>query len=308
MADKRTAFAVRALNACPLFAHLSPERLHEIARTMSAHDYARGTAIFQQGDEGDALHVVESGVVKITADSAEGEEAILGEVRSGETFGELGLIDGAPRSATASAATDAVTLRLPRSAFENLLESDADFRRGVLIALSRELRRATRNLGELHFLDLAGRLASRLASLAREAEGGNDRWDAAERESMSRRAGRGRARPARASADRGGRRAGPGAARGVVARGVAAPRELLGDSHDGHSSSGVPSCRDRWTTAHSSQDVHLKRRPIDHFRSGSCEALSWCSTISPHEPSLCRWLTRYSSKDSWALSTRRLPF
>jgi CRP/FNR family transcriptional regulator, cyclic AMP receptor protein len=168
-------FAMAALRRCRLFAHLPPERLLEIARLMSERQHPRGTRIFEQGDPGDDMYLVERGIVRITAESLEGEEAILGEVHACETFGELGLIDGAPRSATASAATEAVTLKLPGSAFRDLIQTHSEFRDGVLLGLTAELRRATRNLGELHFLDLPGRLASRLAILAHEAAPGAER-------------------------------------------------------------------------------------------------------------------------------------
>ncbi len=167
-------FAVAHLRRCGLFAHLPGDRLLEIARLMSERGYAKNEVIFQQGDQGEVLYLVQEGIVRITAESVDGEEAILGEVHACETFGELGLIDRAARSATASAATDAVTLQLPGSAFRDLLESHREFRDGVLMALSAELRRATRSLGELHFLDLPGRLASRLVMLAREAKPGDD--------------------------------------------------------------------------------------------------------------------------------------
>ena len=167
-----TDFAVANLRHCGLFAHLPPDRLVEIARSMTERRYAKHEVIFQQGDQGEVLYLVQEGIVRITTESLDGEEAILGEVHACETFGELGLIDSAPRSATASAATDALTLQLPGSAFRDLLANDREFRDGVLMALSAELRRATRNLGELHFLDLPGRLASRLVMLAREAAPG----------------------------------------------------------------------------------------------------------------------------------------
>jgi CRP/FNR family transcriptional regulator, cyclic AMP receptor protein len=169
-----TQFAVEHLRRCGLFARLPEDRLSEIGRLMSERRYSKNEIIFQQGDQGEVLYLVEEGVVRITAESADGEEAILGEVHPCETFGELGLIDGAPRSATASAETDTLTLELPGTAFRELLESHREFRDGVLMALSAELRRATRNLGELHFLDLPGRLASRLVMLAREAAPGVD--------------------------------------------------------------------------------------------------------------------------------------
>lgn len=168
-------FAVAHLRRCGLFAHLPADRLTEIAWSMAERRYAKHELIFQQGDPGDVLYLVQEGIVRITTESVDGEEAILGEVHACETFGELGLIDGAPRSATASAATDTLTLQLPGTAFRDLLESHREFRDGVLMGLSAELRRATQNLGELHFLDLPGRLASRLVMLARDAAPGVDR-------------------------------------------------------------------------------------------------------------------------------------
>jgi CRP-like cAMP-binding protein len=170
IADERREFALRALQRSPLFRVLAPERLEQVAQFLRPATHRRGDVIFSQGDDGEALYLVESGAVKISAQSVDGREAIIGEVRSGETFGELVLVDAASRSASATAVEDTVTLRLPREAFHDLLESDAAFRRGVFLALARELRRATSYLGELHFLDLCGRIASRLAQMARSAE------------------------------------------------------------------------------------------------------------------------------------------
>jgi CRP/FNR family cyclic AMP-dependent transcriptional regulator len=166
----RVAFARRALERSPLFRVLSPARLTDIASSLRPARYAKGQIIFTQGDDGDAMYLVESGAVKISAESFDGREAIIGEVRAGETFGELVLVDAAPRSATATALDDCVVLRLPRETFNELLESDPAFRRGVFVALAEELRRATSYLGELHFLDLCGRIASRLARMATTAE------------------------------------------------------------------------------------------------------------------------------------------
>jgi len=168
--DARLAFATRALAASPLFHALPPERLDLVARTLLAGRFRRGQVLFHQGDDGDAMYLVESGIVRISAESVDGQEAILTEVRPGETFGELALLDGAPRSATAMALDDTVTLRLPRQAFDDLLDTDPGFPRRILEALAHELRRATHHVGELHFLDLPGRLAARLSRMARAAE------------------------------------------------------------------------------------------------------------------------------------------
>src|SRR5262249_28378433 len=64
----------------------------------------------------------------------------------------------------------AETMTLPRSAFHDLLDADPHLRDALLAGLARELRRLTGHVEELHFLDLAGRLAKRLSRLAREAD------------------------------------------------------------------------------------------------------------------------------------------
>jgi len=171
--DARIAFAAHALAASPLFRALPPERCDIVARALLTARYRKGQVIFQQGDDGDAMYLVESGLVKISAESMAGQEAILTELRTGETFGELALLDGVPRSATATALADTVTLRLPRRAFDELLDTDALFPRRILESLAHELRRATHHVGELHFLDLPGRLAARFARMARDADPGS---------------------------------------------------------------------------------------------------------------------------------------
>jgi CRP/FNR family transcriptional regulator, cyclic AMP receptor protein len=163
-----SSFAIEALLRCPLFAHADDAALRSVAQGMRRRRFRRNEVIFHQGDPGDSLHVVASGAVKIVLPSTEGEEAIIATLRPGDFFGELSLLDGAPRSATAAALEPSETLVLPRSAFYQLLDEDAGLRNGLLAGLTRELRRLTSHVEELHFLDLAGRLAMRLTRLARE--------------------------------------------------------------------------------------------------------------------------------------------
>ncbi len=163
------SFAVQALARCPLFKHADEAMLHSVADGMRRRRFRRNEVIFHQGDPGDSLHVVASGAVKIVLPSAEGEEAIIATLRPGDFFGELSLVDGAPRSATATALEPSETLVLPRTAFYEVLDTDVGLRDALLIGLARELRRLTGHVEELHFLDLAGRLAMRLTRLAREA-------------------------------------------------------------------------------------------------------------------------------------------
>ena len=163
-------FAVESLRKCALFAHADAEAVENVARSLRTRRFRRGEVIFHQGDPGNMLHIVASGAVKIVLPSAEGEEAIIATLRAGDFFGELALLDGAPHSATATALEPTETLGLPREAFLALLDEDAGLRRALLTGITGELRRLTGHVEELHFLDLAGRLAMRLVRLAREAD------------------------------------------------------------------------------------------------------------------------------------------
>jgi CRP-like cAMP-binding protein len=157
-----------ALASVPLFAGLDGASLDSVGRGMRTRRFRRGEVIFHVGDPGDALFVVVSGAVKITLPSEAGDEAILATLRPGDFFGELALLDGAPRSASAAALEPTETLVLPRDRFRDLVATEPAIRDALLAALARELRRLTLHVEELHFLDIAGRLAARLARLADE--------------------------------------------------------------------------------------------------------------------------------------------
>jgi CRP/FNR family transcriptional regulator, cyclic AMP receptor protein len=159
-----------ALRTCALFREMDDDALAAVARLLRARRFRRNEVIFHAGDPGDALFVVASGSVKIVLASSEGDEAIIATLRPGDFFGELSVLDGAERSATAVAVEPTVLDSLPRAPFLELVDSQAGPRRALLAGVAAELRRITRHAEALHFLDLPGRLAMRLVELAREAE------------------------------------------------------------------------------------------------------------------------------------------
>lgn len=163
------------LAAVPLFSGLDDDALDSVSRGLRARRFRRAEVIFHIGDPGDALFIVTSGAVKITLPSETGEEAILTTLRPGDFFGELALLDGAPRSATAAAIEPTETLVLPRERFRELINSEPAIRDALFAGLAKELRRLTLHVEELHFLDIAGRLAAQLARIA--AEHGEPRPD-----------------------------------------------------------------------------------------------------------------------------------
>jgi CRP-like cAMP-binding protein len=156
------------LASVPLFRDLPETELATLAGSLRTRRYRRGEVIFHQGDPGDSLHIILAGRVKISSPSETGVEAILTSLRPGEFFGSLALLDGAPRSASATAVEATETLILPRETFRQLVNEREEIRDHVFAELAHELRRLTYHVEELHFLDIAGRLAARLARMAEE--------------------------------------------------------------------------------------------------------------------------------------------
>jgi CRP/FNR family transcriptional regulator, cyclic AMP receptor protein len=165
-------FVIEAIGRSRLFRGLSDADLAKIAPVLRRRRFRAGETIFHEGDPGDAMHVIASGRAKISIESFAGEEAILATLGPGDVFGELVLLDGAPRSATAVAVEPTVTYVLAEPSFSGLMADSEAFRSAILHNLALDLRRLTVHASELHFLDVAGRLASRLAHMAEEAEPG----------------------------------------------------------------------------------------------------------------------------------------
>lgn len=158
--EAATSLAIDALRACGLFAGLDDASVRLVADALRIRRFRRHETIFHVGDPGEALFIVTTGRVKITIPADDGSDpAILTTVGPGGFFGELALLDGAPRSATAVALDRVETHVLGRDAFDRLVDDQPALRRALLKALAAEIRRLTGQVEDLHFLDLPGRLA-----------------------------------------------------------------------------------------------------------------------------------------------------
>jgi CRP/FNR family transcriptional regulator, cyclic AMP receptor protein len=161
------SFARQVLARCVLFEGVDPDAMEGCLACLRVRRHRRDETVFHQGDPGDALHVIASGAVKIVLPSPDtGEQAIIATLRSGDFFGELAILDGEPHSATVIALEPTETLVLARADFERLFETEPGLRRALVASLARELRRLTGHVEAMHFLDLRGRLAVRIAGAA----------------------------------------------------------------------------------------------------------------------------------------------
>lgn len=144
------------------------ERLATYAHSFLA---AKGTTVFSKGDPGHGLLAVLSGIVKISSSSEEGKEIVFNLIGQGEVFGEIALLDGGPRTATATALTDCVLLALDRRDFMPLLMADPTMAAKLLEIVSGRLRRTSEQIEDTAFLELPARLARAILRLA-EVQGG----------------------------------------------------------------------------------------------------------------------------------------
>lgn len=150
----------------PLLARLPEAEVRALASKGQVHEHRSGELIFQEGDPGDSLHIVIDGAVRIVVLSSAGEEATVALLGPGECVGDLALLDGRPRSASAVAAQATKTLVVTRDAFRRWLGERPAAALALLETLSLRVRRTDEVLTDLAFLDLPHRLTKRLLELA----------------------------------------------------------------------------------------------------------------------------------------------
>jgi CRP-like cAMP-binding protein len=149
----------------PLLAKLPEADLKALASRGRVRSYPAAAVIFREGDPGDALHVVVEGSVRVAVLSAGGEEATVALLGPGEFLGDLALLDGRPRSATATAHQATKTLIVTRGDFRRWLSERPAAAFALLEALSLRVRRGDEALADLSFVGLHQRLAKRLLAL-----------------------------------------------------------------------------------------------------------------------------------------------
>jgi CRP-like cAMP-binding protein len=163
--------AVGLLKRTRLLGELDEATLSELARTVTQRSFRKGHIIVNQGDPGDSLFVVAEGLIKVFVTSEDGGEMVLVTLRPPDVFGEVAVLDEGPRSASAQALEASRVLVLARSSFLDLVAQRPELAEVLLRSLGGVIRRLTEQAADLVFLDLHGRVAKLLLSLAeRESE------------------------------------------------------------------------------------------------------------------------------------------
>jgi CRP-like cAMP-binding protein len=148
-----------------LFRSLSDSTLEGIAALAAKRTFYKGSVIFSQGDEGDALFGVAAGRVRISASASGGREVFLNIMEPGDTFGEIAVMDGLPRTANAIALDDSALIVIQRADFLPFLEREPRLAIHLLKLMCERLR-WTSELVESAFMEGPARLAKRLLILA----------------------------------------------------------------------------------------------------------------------------------------------
>lgn len=156
------------LSKVDLFSELDHEEMAQVAGVVQLRTLDKDTTIFNAGDPADAVYVVATGKVKIVVTSTDGRDFILTILGAGQVFGEMALLESAPRSAAVITASRVEILTIHRKDFHSLLASAPSISRKLLAILSRRLRRANSKMESLAYMDVAGRLARYLLDLARD--------------------------------------------------------------------------------------------------------------------------------------------
>jgi CRP/FNR family cyclic AMP-dependent transcriptional regulator len=149
-----------------LFQGLPDRIIDRIAKVASRRNFGKNEGIFSQGDKGDALFCILSGRVRISSVGVAGQEVFLNIMGPGDSFGEIAVVDGLPRTAGAKTMDAVSALVIRRNDFLGLLREESEL--GIhLLRLFCERMRWTSNLYEdSAFLTAPARLAKRLLSLA----------------------------------------------------------------------------------------------------------------------------------------------
>ena len=158
--------AAARLATVPLFHGLPPAVIDELATRVRRRRFSAGEVIYHEGDPGRSLCVIDSGRVKITSTSEQGQEALLAVMGPGEFFGELALFDDLPRSADVVAMEQTITLNLNRDDFFAIIDRFPSVSRQIFSVLASQIRRLTNNVSDIVFLNLDARIAKRLLELA----------------------------------------------------------------------------------------------------------------------------------------------
>ncbi len=156
LSESHLSHEAESLARVPLFKQLDAVELEQLAQAVDQVVFPAGATIFNEQDPGDALYVIDYGLVRIWVLDEDAKPVTLAELKAGEFFGELAVLDCGTRSANATASEETEVHRLSSDDFQQALREHPDMAIGVLQEIGTRLRqtnllvsqRASRNINE----------------------------------------------------------------------------------------------------------------------------------------------------------------
>jgi len=171
MSSSNVGLSLVVLRSVPLLADLDESELQRLSQVAVRRRAARGEQVVRVGEDAEALLILLTGRAKVTNVDEEGREIILAWLGPGEFFGEMGLIDGSPRSANVVAVEPCEMLSIGKQEFQRCMQENFHVAQKLMQILVRRLREADRNIESLALLDVYGRVARLLLDLSDEENG-----------------------------------------------------------------------------------------------------------------------------------------
>jgi len=163
---------IDALRAIPLFSQVEEADLESIADHLIERRFPKNATIVEEGLAGDYMYVIREGRVKVTKASDEGREKIMNFFEAGDFFGEMSILESAPRSASVKTLEPSRLLALSRKDFLGLLTSSERLALAVIQELSRRLRETGEQASAVSFQRVKERAAGLFDRIARDEPDG----------------------------------------------------------------------------------------------------------------------------------------
>ncbi len=159
------------LRRVPLLSSLNEQQLETLAAGSARRNFPKGRTIVAEGEPSQSLYILLSGRAKVQRSDSEGKEVILAVLGSGDFFGEMSLIDEAPRSASVITLESCDFMSINKDAFRAMLTQSPEMSMAVMKGMVRRLREADKKIETLALLDVYGRVARVLLDFSEMVNG-----------------------------------------------------------------------------------------------------------------------------------------
>jgi len=151
-----------------LFSHLTDEQVTELASQSREVQFRKNAILMTEGDAGESMYVIASGLVKVFVSDDDGKELVLYEQGEGAVIGDIALLDDEPRSASVATLENTTAVMINKTDFLRIMQSSPEMAIGIIRSLTQRLRQATEGSRSLALDNVYRRLADKLLELGED--------------------------------------------------------------------------------------------------------------------------------------------